>query len=60
MLYKDGRFAKHPRFPYFALNTVIRWRALLAGRICVRQHSEDARLSAEELRNMVGRERETF
>ena len=43
--YKDGRFAKHPRFPYFALNTVMRWRVLQAGRIYVRQHPNDARLS---------------
>ena len=27
MLYRDGRFAKHPRFRYFALNTEMRWRA---------------------------------
>lgn len=26
--YKDGRFAKHPRFRYFALNTELRWRSL--------------------------------
>ena len=35
MMFKDGRFAKHPRFCYFALNTEMRWRALQAGRICV-------------------------
>ena len=33
MMYKDGRFGKHPRFRYFALNTEMRWRALQAGRI---------------------------
>ena len=60
MMYEDGRFAKHPRFRYFALNTEMRWRALQAGRIYVRQHPHDAQLSVEELRDMVGREGEAF
>ena len=60
MLYKDGRFARHPRFRYFALNTEMRWRALQAGRIYVHQHPHDAQLSIEELRDMVGREGEAF
>ena len=60
LIYDDGRFARHPRFRYFALNTEMRWRALQAGRIYVRQHPHDARLSAEELRDMVGREGEAF
>ena len=33
LMYADGRFARHPRFRYFALNTEMRWRALQAGRI---------------------------
>ena len=60
MMYKDGRFARHPRFRYFALNTEMRWRALQTGRIYVRQHPDDAQLSAEELREMVGQEGEAF
>ena len=28
MMYDDNRFAKHPRFRFFALNTEMRWRAL--------------------------------
>ena len=56
----DGRFARHPRFRYFALNTEMRWWALQAGRIYVRQHLHDAQLSVEELRDMVGREGEVF
>ena len=27
MRYKDGRFAKHPRFRYFAWNSLLRWNA---------------------------------
>ena len=60
IMYKDARFAQHPRFRYFALNTEMRWRALQAGRIYIRQHPHDAQLSVEELRDMVGREGEVF
>ena len=31
LTYDDGRFAKHPRFCYFALNAEMCWRALQAG-----------------------------
>ena len=36
LMYEDRRFARHPRFCYFALNTAMRWRALQTGRIYVR------------------------
>ena len=38
LMYEDGRFARHPRFRFFALNTEMRWRALQVGRIYIRQH----------------------
>ena len=60
MMYHDGRFSKHPRFRFFALNTEIRWRAIQAGRVYVRQHLGDAHLSVDALRDMVGREGECF
>ena len=60
MMYKDGRFATHPRFRFFALNTEMRWRALQAGRIYIKQHPQDALLSVEELRDMVGNGSEAF
>ena len=60
MMYQDGRFARHPRFRYFALNTEMRWRSLQAGRIYVRQHPHDAQLSVDELREMIGHEGEAF
>ena len=60
MMYEDGRFARHPRFRYFALNTEMRWRALQAERIYVRQHPHDAQVSVEEFRRMVSREGEAF
>ena len=59
-MYGDGQFAKHPRFRYFALNTVMRWRALQAGRVYIKKHPKDARLTLDELRDMVGREGECF
>lgn len=44
-MYDDSRFATHPRFRFFALNTEMRWRALQTGRVYVRQHPGDAQLS---------------
>ena len=60
MMYEDGRFAKHPRFRYYALNTEMHWRALQAGRIYIQQHRQDRHLSVEQLRDMVGREGQVF
>ena len=60
MMYDDSRFAKHPRFRFFALNTEMRWRALQTGRVYVTQHPGDAQLSLDELRDMVGRQGEAF
>ena len=51
--YDDGRFTRHPRFRYFALNTEMLWRALQAGRVYIKQHPKDARLSLDELKSMV-------
>ena len=59
-MYDDNRFAKHPRFRFFALNTEMRWRALQTGLVYVKQHPGDAQLSLDELRDMVGREGQTF
>ena len=53
MRYDDGRFARHPRFRYFALNSEMRWRALQTGRVYIKQHPSDARLSLDELRSMI-------
>ena len=55
MMYDDGRFAKHSRFSFFALNTEMRWRALQAGRIYIHQHPGDEHfLTVGDLRDMVG------
>ena len=60
MMYEDRRFSKHPRFRYCALNMEMCWRALQTGRIYVYQHPHDARLSVDELQDMVGREGVAF
>ena len=60
MKYSDGRFAKHARFHFFALNTEMRWRAIQTGRIYVRQNPGDAQLSLDDLRDMIGREGDRF
>ena len=53
LMYADGRFTRHPRFCYFALNTEMHWRALQAGQIYVRQHPHDAQLFFFDYVNMV-------
>lgn len=60
MLFQDFRFAKHPCFCYFALNTEMRWHALRTGQVYVRQHATDASLTVQELCDMVGRGGEQF
>ena len=60
MKYDDGRFARHPRFRFFALNTKMRWRANETGRIYIRQHPGEAHLTVDDLRDMIGREGEVF
>ena len=60
MMYDDSRFAKHPRFRFFALNTEMRWRALQTGQVYIKQHPGDAQLSLNELRDMVGRQGDAF
>lgn len=44
MKFGESRFARHPHFRYFALNTEMRWRALQTGRIYAHQHPHDAHL----------------
>ena len=53
MRHYDGGFAQHPRFRYFALNTMMRWRELETGRIYVRQNLGDAQISVQQLRAMA-------
>ena len=56
MKYDDKRFARHPRFRFFALSTEMRWRANETGRIYIRQNPGEAHLTVDDLRDMIGRE----
>ena len=51
--YKDGRFAKHPRWRYFALNSVMRWRALQEGKIYVRQNLSDNQITVSDIQEII-------
>lgn len=54
MKYKDGRFAKHPRFRFFALNSFMRWTALKNGTICISRNEQMNRIhSIRELKDKL-------
>ena len=48
------RFANHPRFPYWALNMKQRHQLLSQSTIYLKQHPNDANLTVDDLRSMVG------
>src|SRR5436305_8748860 len=50
--YKDGRFARHTRWRYFALNSTMRWRALQEGRVYVRQNFNDEQLDVTDIQEI--------
>uniref|UniRef100_A0A1X7TE40 Helitron helicase-like domain-containing protein n=1 Tax=Amphimedon queenslandica TaxID=400682 RepID=A0A1X7TE40_AMPQE len=60
MKYDDRRFAKLPRFRFFALHTEIRWRANATGQVYKRQHPGEAHLTVDDLRDMISCEGERF
>ena len=51
--FHDPRFRRDARFLYFAMNQVFRWRAMDAGRLYVRQHPGETKMSAGELANKL-------
>ncbi len=51
--YKDGRFARHPRWRYFALNSSMRWRALSEGQIYVKQNLSDEQIDVTDIQEMI-------
>lgn len=53
LLHKSQRFAKDPRFRYFACNSLMRWQALQKGRICVKKNSDIANMNAVALRQSL-------
>ncbi|KAK3923346.1 ATP-dependent DNA helicase [Frankliniella fusca] len=55
MLYKDGRFAKDPRFRFFLLNSLMRWQALKLGNIFVKQNSFFNKMTIFQLKQYLKR-----
>ena len=53
VIYDDSRFVRHPRFRYFALNSEMRWRALQAWCVYIKQDPKDACFSLDKLKSMV-------
>ena len=53
MWYKDGRFARHPRWRYFALNSIMRWRALQGGKVYVKQNLNDEQIDVKNIQEMI-------
>ncbi|KAF8195724.1 hypothetical protein K438DRAFT_1587127, partial [Mycena galopus ATCC 62051] len=53
MRFKDGRFARHPRFRYWALNTAMRHDAKKASRWFTTTHKDDRDLTVEEIKEML-------
>jgi hypothetical protein len=53
MRYKDDRFARHRRFPWFAFNTLQRHRAASQAKTYVKQSHSAAPLSAADVKQML-------
>ena len=53
LLYKDGRFARHARWRYFALNSQMRWRALQEGKVYVKQSLADAQTTVTDIQERI-------
>ncbi len=51
--YKDGRFARHTCWRYFALNSLMRWKALQEGRVYVKQNLNDEQLDVTDIQEMI-------
>jgi hypothetical protein len=53
LLYKDGRFARHARWRYFALNSQMRWRALQEGKVYVKQNLTDGQITVTDIQERI-------
>ncbi|CAB4427787.1 unnamed protein product [Rhizophagus irregularis] len=51
--FKDGRFGRHSRWRYFALNSTMRWRALQEGKVYVRQNLSEKQLEVSDILEMI-------
>jgi hypothetical protein len=53
MQYEDGRFAKHPRFRYWALNTIMCTQAKKDSSWYLTTHPDERQWTVEQIREMV-------
>lgn len=53
MHYKDGRFAMHASFPFFALNSFFRHRALAAGKFLFRKSAKLQDLTVKDIKDQM-------
>ena len=53
MSLEDGRYARHPRFRYYAWNLLQRKRAAQTGRVFLKRDEEARGMSAEELQRLL-------
>ncbi|KAE8744175.1 hypothetical protein FOCC_FOCC009183 [Frankliniella occidentalis] len=52
--YQDERFAKHPRFRFFALNSMMRWTAISDGNMFVERNPEFSNMTVKDLKDKLG------
>jgi hypothetical protein len=50
--YEDGRFARHPRFRYWALNIIMQHEAKRASKWYTTTHPADKELTVEDIQEM--------
>ncbi|XP_034245757.1 uncharacterized protein LOC117647893 [Thrips palmi] len=53
MLYRDGRFAKDPRFRFFILNSLMRWEALSLGNVFVKKNEFFSKMTVAQLKEYL-------
>lgn len=53
MRLKGGRFARHPRFRYWVLNTIMRQKAKGASNWYLNTHKDERNLTVEDIREML-------
>ncbi|KAK3929433.1 Bifunctional lycopene cyclase/phytoene synthase [Frankliniella fusca] len=53
MDFEDGRFSSHKIFPYFGLNTVMRWECLSKGTIYIKDHPNLKKMNIEILKDIM-------
>ncbi len=53
MDFEDSRFSSHKIFPYFGLNTVMRWECLSKGTIYIKDHPNLKKMNIEVLKDIM-------